>query len=151
MQERLLENAMRLHGNTVLRIAYSVLRNMHDAEDIFSDVFFALFKSQKRFENDNHLRAWLIRVAANKAINYKKSFFRSKKVPLHEGIEDKREERDLDVSLALAKLKPLDSAILYLHYFEGYNFAEIADTLKINRSSVRSRAMRAKEKLREIL
>jgi len=151
MRDEFLENAMNTYGNTVLRVAYSVLRNLHDAEDIFSDVFLSLYQYGNNFNDEHHIKAWLVKVATNKALNLKKSFYRNKNVMLHEGIEAPEQGTESEVLSALEKLEPNDRVILHLHYFEGYSFKEIAQALKINENSVRSKAMRAKEKMKDYL
>ena len=52
-------------GDTVMRVAQRVTGNTADAEDVFQTVFMRLFKSKDRIESEEHLKAWLIRVAIN--------------------------------------------------------------------------------------
>ncbi len=63
------------YGNILLRVAYSYLHNMTDAEDILQDTLIQYIKTSPSFENDAHEKAWLITVASNLSknkINYNK-------------------------------------------------------------------------------
>lgn len=57
------------YGNSVLRLAYSYLHNMPDAEDILQETLIRYFRSAPQFESDSHEKAWLLRVAANLSKN----------------------------------------------------------------------------------
>lgn len=61
------------HMDTVFRVAYGWLRNPDDANDVTQDVLIELYKTDKAFESEAHLKNWLIRVTVNRC----KMFFRS--------------------------------------------------------------------------
>ena len=66
------QNAERLldtHGSAVLRMAYSYLHNMSDAEDILQETLIKYLKIQPELEGPEHEKAWLLRVAANLSKN----------------------------------------------------------------------------------
>ena len=152
MTEQLLEVAMKNHGNTVLRVAYSILGNRHDAEDVFNDVFFALWQYKKEFAGENHLKAWLIRVTLNKAKNVKKQAFNRYNTQLDDNIiAPEIDGQNGDVLQALKKLKLKARAVVYLHYYEGYNYTEIAKMLKQSEGNIRIIALRTREQLKELL
>ena len=150
MDEKLVEYAMDKFGDTVLRVAASVTGNRTDADDVFCDVFFALYK-QYGFSSDNHLKAWLIRVTANMAKNVRKAARRQRRAELNESVEAPETESGNETLDALQRLKPKERAVIYLHYYEGYVFGEIAGMLGVREGSVRSIAARARESLREML
>jgi len=150
INERFIENAITIFGLSIIKIAFSITGNKHDAEDVSSDVFLTLWKTKKRFETKEHLKAWLIRVTINKARNLVGQAFYKHCAELKDDIyyEDKKDNR---VKEALSKLKPKARAIVYLYYYEGYSHKEIGQLLKMKESSIRLRALRAREKMREIL
>ena len=150
MDEKFVEYAMGKYGDTVLRVAASVTGNRADADDVFCDVFFALYK-QYRIHSDNHLKAWLIRVAANMAKNVRKAAGRQRRAELDEGIAAPETAGGNETLDALQKLKPNERAVIYLHYYEGYVFGEIAGMLGVREGSVRSIANRARESLKVLL
>ena len=57
------------YGNSILRLAYSYLHNIKDAEDILQDTMIQFLKASPKFENKEHEKAWLLRVAANLSKN----------------------------------------------------------------------------------
>lgn len=69
--------------DTVFRVAYGWLKNPDDANDVTQDVLIELYKTDKAFESDAHLKNWLIRVTVNRC----KMLFRSP-WRRHEDIDD---------------------------------------------------------------
>ena len=152
MDERLIAPVMRDHGDTVLRVAAAVCGNRQDAEDVYSDVFFALWQKKEPFASDIHLKAWLVRVAVNKAKNVRKTAFNRHKAQLSDNVfASDTDVPDYNVEAALQRLDPKSRAIVYLHYYEGYGYGQIADMLGMREVSVRGRAKRAREQLKELL
>lgn len=139
------------YGNSVLRLAYSYLHNMPDAEDILQETLIRYFRSAPQFESDSHEKAWLLRVAANLSknrIDYNKIRFSEE---LNEEIA--ADEKD-DLSFvweAVKQLPQTQSEVIHLFYQEGYSTAEIAKLLSRRESTVRSDLKRGREKLRMIL
>ena len=80
-------NAIEKYADTVRRICMVHLKNEADTEDIFQTVFLKYLLSSVVFENDEHEKAWLIRVTINACKDLLKSFFRSKTVSLEEVLE----------------------------------------------------------------
>ena len=70
--EKWFREAVERHRDMVFRLAYTYLRDPADADDVTQDVFVKLLRSGKRFEGDDHLRYWLVRVTINEC----KSLFR---------------------------------------------------------------------------
>lgn len=151
MHESFVEAAMSAYGDTVLRAASSVTGNRADAEDVFSDVFFALYRQHKVFYSEQHLKAWLIRTAVNKAKNVTASTWSKRRDELDENIPYHDVYADDEVLQALQKLSKAERAAVYLHYYEGYSFQEIAPLLGMREGSVRSTAFRARAALKQLL
>ena len=57
------------YGNSIMRLAYSYLHNMSDAEDILQETLIKYVKTAPKFENDSHEKTWLMTVAANLSKN----------------------------------------------------------------------------------
>lgn len=131
-------------------MAYSYTRNRADSEDIVQDTFVKLLKHDKSFDSEEHIRAWLIRVAANLAKNTVSSVWFSRREDLSEDIPT-AEATDNGLSAAMAELDGKYSAVIYLHYYEGYGVREIARLLKISESNVKARLKRGREKLKQYL
>lgn len=63
------ETALDRYGNSVLRLTYSYLHNLSDAEDILQDTLLKYIQAAPAFESDGHEKAWLLTVAANLSKN----------------------------------------------------------------------------------
>ena len=61
----------------IYAIAFNICKNVQDAEDVVQDTFISYISLKKDFESDSHIRAWLIRVAINKAIVFLPGLFMS--------------------------------------------------------------------------
>lgn len=60
-----IEHLVDAYGNSVLRLAYTYLKNISDAEDIVQDVFIKVMETKPDFRDETHEKAWLLRTAAN--------------------------------------------------------------------------------------
>jgi len=136
--------------HTVFRLAYSYVKNRADAEDITQEVFLRLYNSSESFSADENAKAWLICVTANTAKNYLASAWIKRKITLTEDIPLKS-EKDYELLDVLNRLNVNYRTVIYLHYYEGYNVAEIAEMLKISESNVKARLKRGRDKLKSIL
>lgn len=145
-----LNQYIKSYGDTVYRVAYSYTRNRADSEDIVQDTFVKLLKSDKSFESEEHIKAWLIRVAVNLAKNMVGSVWFSRQEELSEDIPTENAE-DNGLSVAMAELDGKYAAVIYLHYYEGYSVREISRLLRISEPNVKARLMRGREKLKQYL
>lgn len=144
-----IEQVVERYAGMITRVAWQHLGSKADAEDVMQDVFVRLM-AQDAFENEAHLRAWLIRVAINRCKDINKSGWRSKTVPLAD--EWPGAAQGMDETLAeVMRLRPNDRTVLYLYYYEGYTIAELAVILGQNPNTVNSRLARARKKLRAVL
>lgn len=145
--ERLLDE----YGNSILRLAYSYLHHMSDAEDVLQDTIIQYIKNSPSFQSPIHEKAWLIRVAINISKNKIISKKRRETLELDESLFVE-EEKDLKfVWDAVKGLPSKYSEVIHLFYHEGYTTAQIAKILSKNESTVRSLLHRGREKLKVIL
>ena len=145
--ERLLDE----YGNSILRLAYSYLHHMSDAEDVLQDTIIQYIRNSPSFESSTHEKAWLMRVAINISKNKIISKKRRETLELDESLFVE-EEKDLKfVWDAVKGLPSKYSEVIHLFYHEGYTTAQIAKILSKNESTVRSLLHRGREKLKVIL
>ena len=153
-RERIAENAGRMldqYGDSILRLSYSYLHNMSDAEDVVQETLIKYMKTAPAFENEAHEKAWLLRVAAN----ISKNKIDYNKVRQADELDERlaAEERE-DLSFVWEAVKSLPDnmrEVIHLFYHEGYSTKEIASMLKRNESTVRSDLKRGRDKLRLVL
>jgi len=105
------------------------------------------------FQDDEHIRKWLIRVAVNECKNMWKSFWRKNISSIddldYEPAANAPEQKELLEEVF--KLPPKYRVVIHLYYYEGYNVKEIAEMLNLSQSNVQIRLMRARNKLKEQL
>ncbi len=150
-QNEELKGIMGRYGNKILRLAYSYLHNMEDSEDILQEVLIKYIEKKPELESEEHLKAWLLRVASNLA----KNRIEYNKVRETDELNEElvAEERE-DLSFVWEAVKSLPEnyrEVIHLFYEEGYQADEIAKILEVSSENVRTRLKRARTKLKEIL
>ena len=142
---------MEKHGDRILRVAYSYLHNMEDAEDILQDTLIKYMQSSPEFNGPEHEKAWLITVASNLS----KNKIKYNKVRETDELAEElvgREEQDLAFVWEAVKQLPVKyREAVHLFYQEGYSTGEIAKILDRKEATVRSDLMRARAQLKNIL
>ena len=138
------------YGPAVYRLAYAMTRSRSDADDVFQEVFLRLHRSAPNFVNEEHRRAWLLRVTVNCAKSLLASPWRRRALPL-EDVYTYTDPAETAVDEALAQLPGKYRAVVHLFYYEGYQTEEIARILGRSPSTVRAQLTRARQKLRELL
>lgn len=108
---------------------------------------------KKEFESEQHIRAWLIRVAINKAKNKNHTFFRRNSLPLENYIDTLTFESEESSELfeTVMKLPEKYRIVIHLFYYEDYSVNEIADILKVTANNVKVRLSRGRMVLRNTL
>ena len=143
------ENALKLYGNSLLRLAFSYVHNVQDAEDVLQDSLIQYMRKAPVFENEAHEKAWLMTVVSNACKNRLRHTKRLKEDELTEFVPDEREAEDLSfVWQCVKELPDKSSEVLHLYYYEGYSTAEIAAILSKNEATVRSLLMRGRNMLK---
>ncbi len=145
--------AIERYADTVQRICMLHLRNPADTEDIFQTVFLKYLTSTTEFENQEHEKAWFIRVTLNACKDLLKSFFRSRSVPL-EALPEQAQAlapEHREVLEAVLSLPEKYKDVVYLHYYDGYSATEISKLLGKNVNSVYTLLSRAKKILKQTL
>ncbi len=148
---RSVEYALDHYGNAILRLAYSYLHNMSDAEDILQETLLKYIQSAPAFESSEHQKAWMLRVAANLSKN-KIDYNRIRETDELEETLVAGDREDLSFVWEAVKLLPVQyREVIHLFYYEGYSTKEIGRILKRNESSIRSDLKRGRSKLKEVL
>lgn len=125
------------YGNMLLRLAYSYMKNIYDAEDVVQEVFVQLIKNIAIFESDDYKKHWLICVARNICKNKLKSAWFKKHIELTE-MPYYDEYKDTTVLNKVMELPLKYREIIYLYYYENYNTVEISSIINKKESTVRS-------------
>lgn len=140
------------YGTMVYRLAYARTGSREDAEDITQETFLRLVRAAPDFREEEHCKAWLLRVAANCAGDLHRSPWRRRVVPLEEAGEMSAPELESgDMGEVLSALPEDYRVVVYLYYYEEMSTEEIARVLGKREGSIRTRLSRARKRLRQIL
>ena len=141
------------YGDGIIRLAFSYMKNQADAEDILQDTMLALLKSNKSFENAQHQKAWLLRVAINLCKNRLRCAWFQSVLPLSNAqdvsVDLTHDESNLLTVIAKLPLKYRE--VIHLFYYEDYSCKTIATLLQKKESTVRSLLSRGRLLLKEKL
>ncbi len=139
------------YSSMLLRIACTRLDSAADAEDAVQEVFLKLLDSRPVFRDAGHEKAWLIRTTLHRASDIRRKAER-KNIPLDELIQTAAPKDEGAVLLAAVRALPEKySAVIHLHYYEGYSIQEIAKLLGLPAGTVGVRLARGRERLRQML
>lgn len=135
---------------TVFRLAFGMLKNREDSDDIAQEAYARLYQTDKHFRDDEHVKAWLIRVTINLCKDMVRSaWYRHRDEPVSDiSVSDKC---DSPLDSCIKRLDPESTAVIYLYYYEGYSVKEIAQIRHSTSAAVRTRLTRARKQLKTML
>lgn len=123
---------------------------MSDVEDCYQNTFLKFYTKSPKFEDEQHIKAWLIRVAIRECASYMRKNRRQVPVESFFDESDSDNKDNLDISWALMKTPSKYRDVLYLHYCEEYKVKEIAQIIGAKENTVKSLLRRGREILRKI-
>lgn len=151
-----MEHAISQHRGAVIRLALARTREPADAQDIAQEVFIRLLRSTTIFQDDNHLRAWLLRVTNNACIDFQRQAW-CKRVEPRADMGTVMDRAVPDPAITAVMEHPVWQAMeslpdklrvaLHLHYVEGYPVNEAAQIMGCSATTARSRLHRGRKKL----
>lgn len=146
------EKLLAMYSNMIFRLAFSRTGNRHDAEDITQEVFLKYIKSGKKFNDEEHRKAWLLKVAANTGKSLVTSSWAKRRADIEEAedIGQCMEEKS-EVYYAVKTLPEKYRTVVHLFYYEDLSVEQIAEITKTKASTVKSQLHRARALLKEIL
>lgn len=150
MEKQAFEEIARQYADMMYKVAFNYLKCREDSEDAVQNALIRLYRYQKDFEDDAHIRAWLIRVTVNESKRIWSQHRRRAEVDLDAVAEELYAEdaQSRELFYEMMRLKPLYSTALYLYYYEGFRTAEIASILKKSDANVRAILSRARKQLK---
>lgn len=138
------------YSDMVLRVAFTYMKNIADAEDMVQEIFIKFVEDFPSFESDDHKKAWIIRVTINLCKNRLKSVWYTRTQPIYDdsAIFTHEESYVLEAVLEM----PLKyRRVIFLYYYEGYSIKEISNILGIKETTISSQLQRARQKLKSKL
>lgn len=148
-----MNRAVEMYADMVRRICLVHLKNKHDMEDVFQNVFLKYMLYKGSFENEEHEKAWLVRVTVNACGDWLRSLSRRRWIPLESLLEegDAPNDASREAMEAVLQLPEKYRRVIYLFYYEGYSAVEIAGILGKKENTVYTWLSRARAMLREKL
>lgn len=147
-----LEAVIDRYSNMLYKICFLILKNEQDTKDVLQETFLTYYTKKPSFNDEEHRKAWLIKVSQNKCREFLRFHKKHAAVSLDEIEETLAITDGLSVSESdlLSLIWDLDyklkSAVI-LYYIEGYTVGETAEILKTSPSAIKKRLQRAREKL----
>lgn len=124
-----MESVLTNYAASLIKLAFTYVKNRADAEDIVQDVFVSLIRREDGFENKDHEKAWLMRVTMNKCKNHLNSSWIKRSAPLEEEVSFYLDEEENEVLEAVLRLPEKYRSVIHLYYYEEYSIQEIASIL----------------------
>lgn len=141
------------YRDNLFAVAFNVCKNAADADDVVQDTFVQYHTQNRQFESEQHIKAWLIRVAINRSINVTRSLWRRSSLPLEDYMESLPFEAPEDSTL-FAQVMALPEkyrVVIHLFYYEDYPVKDIAGILKVSENNVKVRLSRGRALLKKAL
>lgn len=139
------------YGTFLFRICYAILCSREDAEDAVQEVFYKYLVKQPDFRDEEHEKAWFLRVASNQS----KDMLRRRKVRSTLSLEEIEEyeivPEQASILQDLFTLPEKYKTVLILHYFEDLSVSDIAKAENLTQSAVKMRLARGREMLKNVL
>lgn len=147
------DEVFRAYGDRLFTVAFNVCQNRADADDVVQDTLIKYYTLGKEFEDETHLKAWLIRLAVNRAKDITTSFWRRNKVEWEDYMDELpfREPGDSRLFEAVMRLPEKYRLVIHLFYYEDYAVEEITRILRRPAGTVKSQLSRGRSLLKEML
>lgn len=135
------------------RVAYSMVGNAADAEDVVQETFAGAFAGISKFRGEASLKTWLMQILVRQSARVQRSRGRRLTIGIEKAEQASHDptpavDSRIDVIEMLQKLSPEHREVIVLRELQGMGYEEMADTLKIPRGTVESRLHRARQELK---
>lgn len=145
------------YSDLIYRLAFANVKSGTNADDIFQDVFMRYIKTVKKgicFENEEHRKAWFIRVTINCCKSFVSSSWFRRTTELNDNINESYDEavdEKIDFHNALQQIPQKYRTVIHLFYYEQLSIEQISSVLNQKNSTIRTQLTRARALLKEIL
>ncbi|HXH67423.1 MAG TPA: RNA polymerase sigma factor [Candidatus Limnocylindrales bacterium] len=162
------------HNRTVYKMAYRIMGNAHDAEEVVQESFLRAYQKLKQFAGNANFGTWVYRIAANYAIDrirQRNAEETRRRVPIKSDgdsleVDPLSQVQDGSPSperlagsaqladrmkAALAELSPAERTAIVMRHWDGCGIEEIAVVLKSNPNATKNTVFRAVQKLRRAM
>ena len=145
-----IEAIINKYGDMLYRLCFIMLKNQSDAEDIVQETIIKYYQKALIFENHEHEKAWLIRVATNQCHDLLRFRIRHPQVDDEYLAKISYDSSDSGIIEALTTLPEKYRIVLTLYYIEDYRIEDIAKIIKRTSSAVKMRLQKGRRLLEKI-
>lgn len=152
MTEEKFIHVVKRNSQRLFVIAFSYLKNKHDAEDALQNTFLKLWKSKIEFDDDLGIDKWLTKVLVNDCKNFFNLSFRQNK-SIEEVYDVSTFDKYFNVDLynAVMSLNKKERLCVILFYYDDLTISDISKVTGIKESTVKSLLKRSRNKLKLML
>lgn len=145
-------HAVKRNSRRLFVIAFSYLKNKHDAEDALQNAFLKLWKSKIEFNDDLGIDKWLTKVLVNDCKNFfNLSFRRNKSIEEVYDVSTFDKYFNVDLYNAVMSLNKKERLCVILFYYDDLTISDISKVTGIKESTVKSLLKRSRNKLKLML
>ncbi len=154
-----LEWAMNVHGEKLIRLAYTYVKDQHIAEDIIQDVFLKAYEKQHQFKGKSSYETYLYRMTINRCKDYLKRWsfkklFYTEHMPegnMSTSAEEMfiRFEEDFELGEQILSLPVKYREVIIFYFYFDYSVSEMSSTLKLSERTIYTRLRRARKRLKK--
>jgi len=159
--DELLRSLIEEHADAIYRVAYSVVRDPHLAEDVVQEAVIKAWRAAPSWRGEGSMRSWVLSIAHNTAVSMlrraRDEAHAPASLPERSGVADEVERAadgraDLAaLARALDALDPLSRSIVVLRDIEALSYEQIAETLGVPLPTVKTRLLRARRELQRVV
>jgi RNA polymerase sigma-70 factor (ECF subfamily) len=152
------------HKDRAYNLAFRICGNPEEAEEVAQDAFLKAFRSLKSFRMKSSFATWLYRIVYNTAIslvrNRRRGVLSLEEFPadavdflgINKNEDDAVEDyRNSLVNFALQKINDEERGLITLYYYNDLDIGEISKITGINKSNIKVKLFRARQKMAEII
>ncbi|UOR10640.1 sigma-70 family RNA polymerase sigma factor [Halobacillus amylolyticus] len=162
-KDRVISSLMDEYGDSVIRLAYTYVKDKQMAEDVAQEVFIKCYKKIETFRHDSSYKTWMYRITINKCKDVLKSWslknillldtfiYKEKNRSSSPETNLLKNEENHFISIKVLELPVKLREVVILHYYEDLNIREISHLIKTNQNTVKSRLYQARQKLKKVL
>lgn len=149
--EEEMKKVIETYGNLLYRTAYVLLGNPHDVQDVLQEALIKYMEKAPSFHENEHQKAWLLKVTTNLSLDYLRFNRRHAYVNLEELENICATSKQQEVLKEIISLPVKWKTVLLLHYVEGYRIKEISHITGLTENAVKKRLQRGREQLKQQL
>lgn len=151
MDNNEIELVLKTYSDMIYKLALSQTKNKANTEDIFQDVFMRLMKTDTKFQNSNHTRAWLIKTTLNCCRNLWNSAWFRRTTSLDENLQTEETFNEDNLYSKVMELPKKYRSVIHLFYYEDMSIADISKSMGLKKETVASQLSRGRAILRQKL